>query len=432
MTYVEVHDNNGRVNFSSLGVLYDSVQKFPTIQDAIIAVSCLDPNKNFDIILFSEEHDIRLNNNEVLFDELVTIGYSNLSFIGRDVWIRAIHPRYDVSAEFTDGINVGNIINGDKTVLTGKGRYKISHSHVTPPSEAVFLKPLTKTMYSREITAGLIRNYLQTVQGVNVEILWKDILDVTTNFQIALPTFYSNSCLDIFNTKIEELKGEVSETTPPFSLLSEDLDVQESLATMDKTKKRLYDLYRSIQLFSSNFDTFTKTYAPFIRSDSNDIIPPEYRVFIQRYLNIRLEYLFLQQQLLKRLMNINIIKESGYMPFLQSLKLLLVEAQMYLNQLDHYVHQTTDTMVLARGENSSELFLDFAEQTLKSPDAKKFKESLITFLNEKSPTKIVKEGVVKNEDLIASLRKYTKKCPDADYAIIRFIKNHSESWKDLS
>lgn len=418
MVYVQVCDRNGNpIDFSRLNMGINATDGvFMSINEAITAVGTLNPKLVYTLYLKDEGP---INADHILmFDEFVQIPESmtNIEFISRNAIIRAIQFKPWSFAIFGNNVHVNTIIDGD--IYNQVNNYKIFYQKPTLQRSSE-LQKLHKNQNSSVLAAKLIQDYIQNVQQTkSLFDLLERIKGLTSNFQVILSTFYLADYFNVIQLKIHELDSIISskDLTPYFKKLDKEVYVQELLETMAPVKRKIQQTNMKTLQFLTDLDS-----CEYVSTERG------YRGFLYKFLEIIGENIWVQRQILRKLVEIDVVGESLHMVHLQQVDALLLETQVLLNQLSNYVHRVGDPSFLVEGENSSELLLNLATQALQGPHAGIFREALISFLNEKSSAKISEGSVVKNSELLAYLREYTSNCPDADYYVIRLMKNYSES-----
>ena len=435
--YVQVCGQIGEpIDFSVMGLnVKDGI--FQSINEAITAVKILKScGEKFDRIyrfhLKKHDFEVKMRKGGVFFDEFVQIPKNmNITFKhdvnGEKVVIRAVclkkgsviglmNNKNNIGDPTVNDIQIPTIING--VMKNNDYGYAVFYQEtVIPRSEG--LESLHRNMNLEVLAAGLTGDFVHNVQDIEPLFdLLKRIKGVTSNFQILLSSFYLADYFNVIKLKIHELDLIISneDITQHFKQLNDEMYVQELLENIGPAKRKMHRVNRKTLQFLNAWESCLHV------STLGDVMG--YRDFLYKFFEIIGENIWVDCQILRRFMEIDIVSDSLYMVKLQQIDDLLNEAQLLVNQASYYVHRVENPTFLLEGENSSEILLNIATTSLQSPDAKIFKEALITFLNEKAHTKIPKGAIIKNDELLAYLRNYTKNCPDADYFFVRFMKNH--------
>jgi hypothetical protein len=421
MAYVEICDNQG--NPITILIMQGI---FPTIQQAITVVETLNPNTNYTLYLKQEEN-IGTPLNSIVFDECVNIpeNMRNIEFRSINATIRAVKLLPGSSIKIDDNIRINNLINGMQTSLIQGSKIQY---HQNQPLRSPKLEKLHKNIHSEILAAALIQEYIQKAQHYITPLshLFWCVRKVTSNFQVLLFLFQVEEYINLVKMKLNELDiiTSTDEFTSQFKKVTNEAYFHELLDNMDFNRKELKIANKKAYQFIIDLQSADHP------STAGSAMG--YRNFLANFLGIVGGDILIQRQLLEKIMGNDMVMASMNMVHLKQIDDLLTEAQILLDQSTYYVYRVEDPTVLMDGENSSELLLNIAEEALKGPRASIFREALIVFLNEKCPDKIVDGMVMKNSELMARLREYTSKCPDADYFFTRFIKNHPEALLGLS
>lgn len=438
MTYVQVCDQSGEpLDFRVMGLnVKDGI--FQSINTALTAVkllmSCGEKfNKIYVFHLNAHDFEVEMIGGGVFFDEYIQIPENiNINFkcgnnINKAV-IRAIHLKQgaclglmnktSMGDPAVNDIQIQNIIDG--VIKNNDYGYSVFYQeNMNPRSEC--LEDLHRSVNAEVLAAGLIQNYVKTVQSLQpLTSLFRNVKHLTSNFHVLTALFCIEDSFTLFIKELDELDELLSKNVPIFKqFLCEDY-VQELLETMSKPKMELYRSSTQTSQLMCNMSEYLHVRSP--------TTPPKQQYeHLSQVIDTIEEHIFIQRQILKKVMKIDLVHESIYKIRLRNINMILKVIQAYLDSLRLYMIHTDNENILVDGENTSELLLNLATQALQGSHATVFKKALITFLNEKSPTKIPEDSVVKNSELIAHLRTYLKNCPDADYAVIRFMKNHPSS-----
>ena len=421
--YVQVCKDDIPVDFTQQAIpVKDGV--FPTIKEAIFAINTLNTQERYTI------HLKRDNQKQVdgtilpaIFDEFIIIpeGMRNLEFRSLKAVIRAVAFKPNSTITIDDNTIFRNVINGiSQQQVYG---YKFNYGQKMPERSMEWIE-FHKRINSKILEARFVNSFTTNAKRCiePLSYLLGCVNKITSNFQVILLCFYLADYITIIQGILIELDGKSSlklnkeDVTFYLPQLEGEVYFQELLETMAEAKIRMQSVSMKTEGFIEDLGE-----AEHVSTAGSAM---GYRDFLYKFLELVGENIWVQRQMLARLTDIDIVGESLYMVQLQQIDRLLVEIQVLVDKLSVYVHREEDPALLMEGEDSSEFLVNMAVHMLNGQDSQVFKKALTCFLMEKCPGRVPKVGVLRNDDLVAVLREYMSKCPDADYAVIRFIKNH--------